>query len=418
MIHRHITSNVVEALSDTPVVLINGARQTGKSTLVRSLELAQQERQYLTFDDPGILSAAKRDPNSFVAGLGRRVTLDEVQHVPELFSVIKMAVDQKREPGRFLLTGSADILLLPKLSESLAGRVELHTLWPFSQGEMEQVREDFIDMLFAGEAQWSISSAAKLSRNEIFERVLTGGYPVVIERQPERRKAWFESYLTTILQRDVRDLSAIADLTAVPRLLTVVASRVGNLLNFADLSRNMSLPQTTLKRYFALLEMTFLVQLLQPWSVNLGQRVIHTPKAYVNDTGLLTHLLGLSLDRLETDPGLAGSVLENFVLMELQKQATWSKTKPHFFFWRTTSGQEVDIVLEETGGRMVGIEVKASSTLTGRDTRGLDALAKAAGKRWIRGVVLYTGTEIVPLAANIHAVPLPMIWAQNKLKGQ
>ncbi len=409
MIHRHITNRVVEALSDTPVVLINGARQTGKSTLVRSRELPEEERQYLTFDDPGILSAAKRDPNGFVSGLGRRVTLDEVQHVPEIFGVIKMAVDQKREPGRFLLTGSADILLLPKLSESLAGRVELHTLWPFSQGEMGQIREDFIDALF-GEAQWSTSPAVKLSRKDIFERVLTGGYPVVIERQPERRKAWFESYLTTILQRDVRDLSAIADLTAVPRLLAVVASRVGNLLNFADLSRNMALPQTTLKRYFALLEMTFLVQLLQPWSVNLGQRLIHTPKAYVNDTGLLTHLLGLSLDRLETDPGLAGGVLESFVLMELQKQATWSKTRPQFFFWRTTSGQEVDIVLEENGGRMVGIEVKASSTLTGRDIRGLDALAKAAGKRWIRGVVLYTGTEVVPLAANIHAVPLPMIW--------
>ena len=362
------------------------------------------------------MAAAKRDPNGFVAGLGRWVTLDEVQHVPELFSVIKMAVDQEREPGRFLLTGSADILLLPKLSESLAGRVELHTLWPFSQGEMEQIHEDFIDTLFAEKVRWPISSAPKLSRKEIFERVLTGGYPVVIERQVERRKAWFESYLTTILQRDVRDLSAIADLTSVPRLLAVVASRVGNLLNFADLSRNMALPQTTLKRYFALLEMTFLVQLLRPWSVNLGQRLIHTPKAYVNDTGLLAHLLGLSLERLETDPGLAGSVLENFVLMELQKQATWSKTKPHFFFWRTASGQEVDIVLEETGGRIIGVEVKAGSTLASRDVRGLEALAKAVGKRWIRGVILYTGKEIIPLAANIHALPLPLIWAQNQFK--
>jgi len=241
--------------------------------------------------------------------------------------------------------------------------------------------------------------------------VIAGGYPpLAARRQVTRRRAWFQSYLMTILQRDVRDLANIADLTAVPQLLSVVASRAGGLLNFADLSRSLSLPQTTLKRYFALLEATFLIQLLRPWSVNVGQRVIRTPKVYVNDTGLLSHLLGLTLKRLEFDTGLAGATLENFVVMELRKQSSWSEAQPQLYYWRTASGQEVDIVLEDSAGHLVGVEVKASSTLQREDLRGLQVLADAARKRWIRGVVLYTGTEIIPFASNLHGIPVSNLW--------
>jgi len=412
MIRRNVTDYLLQALTDTPVVLVNGARQTGKSTLVESPELTERSRQYLTFDDPGVLVAAKRDPNGFVAGLTTQVTLDEVQHVPELFPAIKVAVDRKREPGRFLLTGSANVLLLPKLSESLAGRIEVLTLWPFSQGEMKGVRESFVDALFSKRTAWRAEKSSMVRRDELFEKVLSGGYPPLVTRHTEaRRKAWFQSYLMTILQRDVRDISNISDLTAVPRLLSVVAGRAGGLLNFADLSRSLSLPQTTLKRYFALLETTFLVQLLQPWSVNTAQRVIRTPKIYLNDTGLLAHVLGLTLDRLELDAGMAGGILENFMLMELRKQASWSETQPQFFYWRTASGQEVDIVLENSAGHLVGVEVKASATLNSSDVRGLQALASAAGRRWIRGVVLYAGTDVVPFAGNLHGVPASLLWA-------
>jgi predicted AAA+ superfamily ATPase len=412
MIHRNVTDHLLQALTDTPVVLVNGARQTGKSTLVQSSELTESGRQYLTFDDLSILAAAKRDPSGFIAGLTTPVTLDEVQHVPELFSAIKLAVDRKREPGRFLLTGSADVLLLPKLSESLAGRMEVLTLWPFSQGEMHSVREGFLDALFSKQTVWRVGTSGTLRRAELFERILAGGYPpVAIRRQVARRKAWFQSYLMTILQRDIRDLANISDITAVPQLLSVVASRASGLLNYADLSRSLSLPQTTLKRYFALLETTFLVQLLRPWSVNTGQRAILTSKVYLNDTGLLAHLVGLTLERLELDPGMAGSVLENFVLMELRKQSVWSETQPQLYHWRTASGQEVDIVLEDSSGHLVGVEVKASATLHGGDIGGLQHLAKASGKRWIRGVVLYTGTEVIPFASNLHGVPVSLLWA-------
>jgi predicted AAA+ superfamily ATPase len=184
------------------------------------------------------------------------------------------------------------------------------------------------------------------------------------------------------------------------------------LLNFSDISRSVALPQTTLKRYFSLLQATFLVQLLRPWARNLGKRIIQTPKVYLNDTGLLAYLLGTTLDRLKSEGNQAGAVLENFVLMELRKQSTWSATQPEIFFWRTASGQEVDLVLEDRTGRVVGIEVKASATLRGSDVRGLQALADAAGKLWLRGVVLYTGTEVIPFAANLHGVPISRLWAQ------
>lgn len=280
MYARHLVGPLKDALSDTPAVLVNGARQTGKSTLVQSSELGQSKRQYLTFDDPGIVADARGDLNGFVAGLNLPVILDEVQHVPELFPVIKAAIDRKRQSGQFLLTGSADVMLLPKLSESLAGRMEILTLWPFSQGEMLGTQENFIDTLFSRKyANWSSKSPAK-PWGELLEIIATGGYPPAVARPSAvRRDAWFQSYVMTMLQRDIRDLANIADTTAIPRLLSVVAARAGGLLNFADLSRTVALPQTTLKRYFALLERTFLVQLLRPWARNLGKRVIQLPRS-------------------------------------------------------------------------------------------------------------------------------------------
>ena len=412
MLRRHIIDRLLDGLADTPAVLVNGARQTGKSTLVQSAELAEQSRQYLTFDDPGILAAAKRDPNGFVAGLNAPVTLDEVQHVPELFPVIKAAIDRNRQSGRFLLTGSANVMLLPKLSESLAGRMEVLTLWPFSQGEMRGVRESFVDTLFSQKSVGWTGKTAPVRREELLETILAGGYPLAVVRQnATRRDAWFQSYVMTMLQRDIRDLANIADVTAVPRLLSVVGARAGGLLNFADLSRSVALPQTTLKRYFALLEATFLVQLLRPWARNLGKRIIQTPKIYLNDTGLLAHLLGATVDRLKAEGNLAGAVLENFVLMELRKQSTWSATQPELFYWRTASGQEVDVVLEDRAGRVAGVEIKAAATLSGNDVRGLQGLATAAGKHWVRGVVLYTGTEVIPFSGNLHGVPLSRLWS-------
>lgn len=412
ILDRHLAGPLSEALSDTPAVLINGARQTGKSTLVQALAPATESRQYLTFDDPGTLDAAKADPNGFIAGLELPVTLDEIQHVPEIFPVIKAAIDGNRKPGHFLLTGSANPMLLPALSDSLAGRMEILTLWPFSQGEMMKVRENFLDALFSSKPEHWSGKHRSVPWQELLQRMAAGGYPPAVARHtPLRRDAWFLSYLSTMLQRDIRDIANIADFSAVPQLLSVISTRAGSLLNFADLSRTLAMPETTLKRYFALLQATFLVQLLRPWSRNLGQRTIQTPKVYLNDSGLLAYTLGATVERLLADRKLSGAVLENFLLVEILKQCTWSRTRPELFYWRTVSGREVDIVLEDRAGRVVGIEIKAAATLGADDVRGLKALAESVGRNWVRGVVLYSGSQVIPFAANLHGVPVSRVWS-------
>lgn len=415
MIKRHISASLLEALADTPVVLLHGARQTGKSTLAQWLASDQHPSRYLTLDDAGVLAAAQGDPTGFITALKEPVIIDEVQRAPELFMAIKATVDKDRQPGRFLLTGSADVMLLPRLSESLAGRMEILTLWPLSQGEIEGTKETFIDALFANELPTKIKIRQDWAG--LLARMLRGGYPVIQGRLTEaRQKAWFNSYVSAILQRDVRDLSSIEGLTLLPRLLSLLAARSASLLNFSELSRSVAIPQTTLKRYMALLEMTFLIQTLPAWSSNLSKRLVKAPKLILNDTGLMAYLLGLSGERLAMESMLAGPLLENFVAMELRKQAAWSKARPQLFHFRTLTGQEVDVLLEDTAGKLVGIEVKASATVNGRDFRGLRALAELIGKRFQSGVVLYTGSECIPFGPRLHAIPVSTLWETSTKK--
>lgn len=412
MYRRNIAPLVREALKDTPVVLLNGGRQTGKSTLVRSGMLGTGGARYLTLDEGGVLAATEADPAGFLSGLAGPVILDEVQRSPGLFPAIKAEVDRDRRPGRFLLTGSANVLLLPRLSESLAGRVEILTLWPLSQGEIEGVEEGFVDAVFSADSLPFLEEPDVPS--DLYDRLLRGGYPEALGRSSEaRRRAWFGSYVTTILQRDVRDLSNIEGLTELPRLLSLLAARSASLVNYAELSRSASMPQSTLKRYVSLLEATFLIRTLPAWSSNLGKRLVRSPKLLLCDTGLISSLQGLNAERLASDPVLVGPLLENFVAMELQKQSAWSATQPRLFHFRTQTGQEVDVVLEDTAGRVVGVEVKASATVGARDFRGLRALAEASGGRFRRGVVLYTGRTAVPFGENLHALPVSSLWGMT-----
>jgi hypothetical protein len=412
MYKRFLRPQLLAALADTPVVFLNGARQTGKSTLVRDLAEGERPARYLTFDDATILAAARHDPAGFVAGLEGPVIIDEVQHVPDIFPALKFAVDRDRQPGRFLLTGSANILLLPRVSESLAGRMEILTLWPLSQGEIEGVEENLIDRLFS--AQFALPRTPLKdagTRVDLLNRVARGGYPEALSRKTqERRREWFGAYITTILQRDVREMANIEGLTELPRVLTLLATRASSLHNLADISRSIDIPQSTLRRYFTLLETTFLLSPLPAWSSNLGKRLVKAPKLALNDTGLLTYLLGADRERLEEDSSVLGRALENFVVTELRKQSSWSKTKPQLFHFRTQSGQEVDVVMEDSGGRLVGVEVKASATVTGGDFKGLHALREMTGNRLTRGVVLYAGAEAVSFGSDLFALPLASLW--------
>lgn len=409
MFRRNISRPLLQSLKDSPVVLLHGARQTGKSTLAQWVAAGPRPARYLTLDDVVVLSAARTDPAGFVADLEGPVVVDEVQRAPDLLLAIKERVDRDRRPGRFLLTGSANILLAPQLSEYLTGRMEILTLWPLSQGEIEGVQEGFVDTLFR--ERLASLDAAPDGASDVIKRVVRGGYPEAIRRLTTvRRRAWFGGYITTILQREVRDLAQIERLEEMPRLLGLLAARTGSLLNFSELSRTSGLPQTTLKRYLSLLETAFLVQLLPAWAANLSKRLVKSPKVMLSDTGLVAHLLGLDARRLAADKALLGHLLENFVAMELLKQTAWSRLQPRLFHFRTETGQEVDIVLEDAGGRIVGLEVKAGATIGGEDFKGLRALADATGSRFRRGVALYMGRTTVAFGSNLHAVPLSNLW--------
>lgn len=413
MIKRHIASRVLEALSDTPVVLLNGPRQAGKSTLTQGVASHERPaRHYITLDDATTLAAARSDPQGFLAGFEGPVVIDEIQRAPELFLAIKAQVDRDRRPGRFLLTGSADVLLLPNLAESLAGRMEILTLWPFSQGEIEKNQEGFIDSVFSSTLPQK--QYPRLKWSDMIQKILKGGYPEILSRPIESRQtAWFGSYITTILQRDIRDIAHIEGLTALPRLLALLAARAASLVNFSELSRTSTIPQSTLKRYMTILETTFLIQILPPWSGNLGKRLVKAPKLVIGDTGLMTYLLGLNQERLLYDPVLAGHVLENFVIMELKKQLGWSRTKAQLFHFRTEAGQEVDIVLEDLSGRVVGIEVKSNASVTANDFKGLRMLHETVGKRFVRGIILYAGSEFIPFGSELYALPINALWSEN-----
>ena len=410
MIPRNLTERILRALADAPVVYLQGARQTGKSTLVKRIAEDFRPAKYYSLDTAAVFAAAQSDPEGFIAGLDEPVVIDEVQKTPALMSAIKSAVDARRKPGRFLLTGSASVLALPIISESLVGRMELHTLWPFSQGEINHRRESFIENVFR--KKMPRQTPAKISEAQLLKRILTGGYPEANARKSkDRRDAWFDSYVATILQRDVRDLANIDKLADMPRLLRLLASRTTSLLNYADVSRSLSLPLTTLKRYMALLEAIFLVKLLPPWATNLGKRLVKSPKLLIADTGLLTHVLDLDLDRLRSDRTWLGHLLENFAAMELFKQLGWSKKRCNICHFRTENGFEVDLVLEDPAGQIVGIEVKSTSTINAHDFKGLKALADIAGDRFVRGLVLYLGDQAVPFARNLAALPINALWA-------
>lgn len=406
---RFLQPQLEAACQDTPVLLINGARQTGKTTLVRQIPAGESERTYVTLDDATTLATAKADPRGFIENLPESVVIDEVQHCPELFPAIKISVDNHRKPGRFLLTGSANVLLLPKLSESLAGRMEIQTLWPLSQVEMAGSAPGIIDALFG--APLLTQTLPALPREELIQRILTGGYPEPVQRSSDARRApWFAAYLTTILQRDVRDLANIDGLTHLPTLLGLLAARTANLLNVTELSSTLGMPYTTVYRYLALLEATFLMVRLPAWSGNLGARLVKTPKILMNDTGLACHLMGVDARRLERDGVLLGALVENFVAMELRKQASWSASLPSLFHWRTQSRQEVDLVLETRAGDVVGVEVKSAATVNLADFRGLRSLQEALGSRFVRGVLFYSGDTILPFGEGLYAVPLSSLW--------
>jgi hypothetical protein len=407
MYRRNIEERLRAGLQDTPVVFLSGARQTGKSTLAQQLARARS-MPYVTLDEATAYAAAAADPQGYLKGLGPVAAIDEVQRVPGLFRALKAAVDTDRKPGRFLLTGSANVMLLPGLSDALAGRMEIVPLRPLSQGELRGIREGFIDRLLAPEPVMPLRGKGDLDVGAV---LAAGGYPEALERaDPKRRASWFDAYVATVLQRDIRDLANIDGLSELPRLLALLAARSASLVNASELSRASGLPLTSLRRYLALLEAACLFEPLPAWSANLGKRLTKSPKAHLGDPGLAAHLTGHDSGAAEAFAGLRGRLFETFVVCELRKQASWSETAVRLFHFRTHAGREVDVVMEDRRGRIAGVEVKAATSVSKKDFAGLEALAQETGKRFVRGCVLYTGEGAVAFGERLCALPLSALW--------
>lgn len=405
MFKRNLLKPIETALKDTPVVLIIGARQVGKTTLALSLS-----DNYLTFDDANVVATAKYSPTDFINNLSKPIILDEVQRCPEILLAIKMDVDRDRRAGQFILTGSANVLTLPKVSESLAGRMEIQRLRSLSQGEILGIRETFIEKLFADEFVLPTNFPGE-ERNDLFAKMLAGGYPEVISRESgARRQNWFRSYINTILQRDIRDLANIEGLVDLPRLLELLAARAAGILNYSEVSRSIGFPQMTLKRYMTLLETTFLIETVPAWSGSIKSRLIKSPKLFIGDTGLLSYLLDLNLEKLASDPTLSGALTENFVVNELKKQMGWSEIEVKMFHFRTSNEREVDIILEKNSGEIIGMEVKASSKINQHDFKGLRLLSDSLPTKFHRGIILYTGNQFLGFGKNLFAVPIQAMW--------
>lgn len=405
---RNIKSKLKNGVKNSPVVLLTGARQTGKTTLMR--ELAEEKKYgYVTFDDLSEAASARQDPMGYIANLSTPVILDEVQHVPEIFLPIKHAVDKNRHPESYLLTGSANPLLLPRLGDSLAGRMLIYHLFPLSQGELLGFKEGFLEAAFR--KSWEIKDSAALPREKLVELLLQGGYPSVFSlTNQEACEDWYSSYLQTLLQRDVKSLANIERLGELPNLLRLLASRVGGLLNTSELSRTTQIANTTLHRYLQLLETLFITNFLPAWSKNFGKRLTKSPKVYLNDCGILSYLLGANRKRLFENSNLLGMILENFVLGELQKQATWSTEKVSLYYMRTQTGVEVDIMLENFEGKVVAIEVKATESINGDHFKHLKAVQSALGEKFLRGFVFYTGGRSLPFGKELYALPVSSLW--------
>ena len=409
LIERRLAPRIQEALADTPVVLLNGPRQAGKTTLASSF--VGQGFQMLSLDDAATLASARLDPTGLVRSLDRAV-IDEVQRAPELLLAIKQSVDNDRRPGRFLLTGSADLRTLPAVADSLAGRMEVLTLLPLAGCELENSSGLWLERLFAGEVpRLAAADPYAFCGDALIERVLRGGYPEVVSRSTvRRREAWLRQYTQALLSRDVRDIATIEKLEHLPRLLRALAQMAGQLTNLNQLAGQLGFDHKTAAKYVGVMEQLFLIRRLQPWLPNRLSRIVKTPKLHFLDSGLLAQLRGASADALRFDRSAFGPLLESFVVSELLKLASWSGGDLQLLTYRDRDQQEVDVVIENGSAQVVGLEVKAKASLQARDLSGLRRLAALAEDRFFAGLVLYDGTETLPLGPALWAVPIATLW--------
>lgn len=402
---RLIQARVAEALADTPVVLLAGPRQAGKTTLVR--QMATPGMRYLTLDDALTLLSARDDPVGMVRSLDRAV-IDEIQRAPQLLLAIKKSVDEDRRAGRFLLTGSANLMTLPALADSLAGRMETLALLPLSQSEIKGSSANWIDAAFAGRL---LQVDKPVVGQTLVEVVLQGGYPEAISRTSARRRTvWARQYLEALIARDVRDVASIDKLDQLPRFLRSLAQVSGQMCNYTQLGGQVGLDSKTAARYVGVFEQMYLLRRVEGWARNRLKRVVKSPKLQFIDAGLLASLLDLGEAEVQRDRSRFGNVLETFVYAELLKHSSTSEGDYRLLYYRDVDGFEVDVVIENAAGQLIGVEVKAAATVSTGDLRGLKKWSRLAGEHFRLGVLLYDGDETLPLGDGLWAAPLSTLW--------
>jgi predicted AAA+ superfamily ATPase len=406
---RRAEAMAIEALADTRVVVVNGARQVGKSTLAQLIIERTPGARELYLDEPAVLAAAESDPSAFVRHDGL-LLIDEIQRAPGLLLPIKREVDRDTRAGRFLLTGSARLLGLRDLPDALPGRTETIELWPLSQGEIDSAPDGFVDSIFRHGPDIELP-ACQFSKRDYVARALRGGYPEAVRRDAgRRRERFFDSYITDLIARDVRQISDIERPAEMRRLLSVVAARMATLAVVQSIANDVALPRMTLSRYLDLLELIFVIRRIPAWSSNLTTRAISTPKLVVTDSGIGGRLIGMSEDRARDPTAPVGPLLENFVIGEVARQLTWAQEPVQLFHYRDRDQVEVDLVLEHASGGVIGVEVKAAETVRGDDFRGLRHLADRLGERFLAGFVLYAGQQSLHFGPKLTALPIAALW--------
>lgn len=409
---RNVTDLAEETLSDTPITVISGARQVGKSTLMHQL-IRTHDARVVNLDDLGDRSAAEADPDGFAAQYPQGLlAIDEIQRVPELLISLKAAVDRDRRPGRFLVTGSADLLSLHGAQESLAGRAETIPLEGFSQDELAGRVADFATFAWALPAGNMPPDSPGISRRDYLEIATTPGFPEARARVGRARDRWFSSYTERLIAKDSTDITGIQYPDRLSTLLSVIAARNSGEFVAARVGREIDIPERSIPAYLQALRSVFLIRITPGWSNNIANRAVATPKVTLTDTGLAAHLSGVDISGLEAavSSPLTGGLVEGFVVSELEKQRAWSKKPARMFHYRDDHSREVDIILEDRRRDIVGIEVKASSSPRRGDFKGLEYLRERLGRRFIAGIVLHTGERSLPFGDRLWALPISTVW--------
>lgn len=407
MYKRYCEKKIINALADTPVVIISGPRQSGKTTLARQIQ--DRDSIYITLDDITQYDAARNDPIGFIRNLNSKPTIiDEVQRVPELFLAIKQSVDENRVPGRFLLTGSSNAMMLPTLADSLAGRTEIINLLPLTTCEIEGIPSTFFEKIFNNVIP---TSRVKRIRNSLMSKILSGGFPEPLSRKNrERRSVWYQQYIKSIVQKDIKDLGRLEHIGVMPKLIRLLANQSGQLVNYTEVANKLGISRQTVSQYTSLLEQLYIFEHLPAWHINENKRLVKTPKIHIVDSGLLCALRCLTEENLVIDSHLFGYLLENYVVNEIRRLATWCDDTIEFSFYRDKDKVEIDLILENYVGNFIAIEIKASATVTSSDFQGLRKFQNLVGKKFEMGFILYDGDHTSQHGDKLYSVPIGCLW--------